>query len=134
MFQLFLNTAVKIGLVPTPASIRPISALKKKINDLDRPLKQDADLIRLLKHGVEDAHFILIVAQPSQLEKLLVDGLTPFPILDWHRFFSRVETAVQSVKILNLWFSRVRNEEGPSNQRCKSWISCPTFGFSNWRV
>ncbi|KAF3050658.1 hypothetical protein E8E11_007730 [Didymella keratinophila] len=112
IFQLFLSTAAKIGLVAMPDPTHPIPALKKT-HDLDKALNQDADFIRLLKHGVEDAHFILIVAQLPRLEKLLVDGLTPFPLLDWHQFFSRIETAVRSVKILNLWCARVRNEERP---------------------
>lgn len=101
MFQLFLNTAVKVGLVAMPDSTLHIPALKKTHN-LDKALDQDADFIRLLKHSVEDAHFILIVAQLPRLEKLLIDGLIPFPLLDWYHFFSRVEMAVRSVKILNL--------------------------------
>ena len=106
MFHLFLDTAVKIGLVATPASTHLVSALKRNAQ-MGTTLKEDADLIRQLKHGVEDAHFILIVAQLHHLEELLIDGLTPYPILDWYHFLSRSSTALQSMKALNLWGSCV---------------------------
>ena len=108
-FNLFLKTAVDIGLVVMPASIDHIPALKKAA-PADDTLKADADLIRQLKHGVEDSHFILLVAQLPNLEKLLIEGLTPYPILDWYHFFSCVGTALLSLKILNLWGSRLRTD------------------------
>jgi hypothetical protein len=111
-FKLFLDTAINLGLVAVPASTDHIPALKSKAI-MGTTLKADADFIRQLKHGVEDAHFILLIAQLPKLEKLLVDGLTPYPILDWHHFFSRVPTALQSIKILNLWGSRVSSDDKP---------------------
>ena len=110
LFQLFLDISVKIGLVAMPASIDHIPALKSNAQ-MGTTLKQDADFIRQLKHGVEDSYFILMVAHLSQLEKLLIDGLTPYPILDWHHFFSRPSGCLQSLKILNLWASHIAKEE-----------------------
>lgn len=110
MFQLFLNTAVKVGLIAMPASTHLIPNLKKSAQ-MGTTLKDDADLIRQLKHGVEDAHFILMVAQLPHLEKLLINGLTPFPILDWHHFFSRTNEALQSLKILSLCGSYVAEND-----------------------
>lgn len=43
--------------IPTP----------KKLAETEKTKKEDADLTRLLKHGVEDAHFIIMVAQLPHL-------------------------------------------------------------------
>jgi hypothetical protein len=61
-----------------PASTHLIPALKANAQT-GTTQQLYADFIRQLKYGVEDAHFILMVAQLPQLEKLLIDGLTPYP-------------------------------------------------------
>lgn len=100
-FHLFLNTAVRMGLVEGTSAISVIPALKKSAQ-LGTTLKTDADLIRHLKYGVEDAHFILLIAQLPNLEKLSTDGLSPYPLLDWHHFLSRSKAALGCLYMLDL--------------------------------
>jgi hypothetical protein len=61
-------------------------------------LKAERDFVRLLGHGVEDAHVLLLLALLPNLEALYIDGLTPYPTLDWNHFLSRIDTALRSLR------------------------------------
>ena len=88
--KLFVGAAVKAGLIAKPASLS-VPALKSSIIWYTA-LRKDDDLIRLLLRGVEDAHVVLMLALLSNLDDLFIRGLSPFPLLDWHKFLSRSTT------------------------------------------
>lgn len=56
---------------------------------------------------------MLLIAQLPLLEQLLVDGLTPYPILDWPHFLSRCSTALQNLENLGLWGSCDPEDDKP---------------------
>ena len=80
-FKLFVGAAVKAGIVSEPTSLS-VSALKASIVWYTS-LKEDGDFLRLLGRGVEDAQLMLILALLPNMEVLRIDGLSPFPLLDW---------------------------------------------------
>jgi hypothetical protein len=97
-FMLFVNTAVNLGMIGKRESY-PVPPLKPNTK-LYTTLKAERDFVRLLMHGDEDAHVVLLLALVLHLDRLHIDGLTPYPILDWKLFLSRVTTALRSLKCL----------------------------------
>lgn len=65
-------------------------------------LRAERDFVRLLGHGVENAHALLLLALLLHLEALRIDGMTPYPILDWHLFLAPTSTASRFFRYLNL--------------------------------
>ncbi|KAI4662952.1 uncharacterized protein J4E79_004264 [Alternaria viburni] len=108
-FKLFVGAAVKAGIVSEPTSLS-VSALKASIVWYTS-LKEDGDFLRLLGRGVEDAQLVLILALLPNMEVLRIDGLSPFPLLDWHHFLSRSSTALQKVSALQINGSNTSVEE-----------------------
>jgi len=80
-FKLFVGAAVKAGVVSEPTSLSA-SALKASIVWYTT-LKEDGEFLRLLGRGVEDAQLVLMLALLPNMEDLRIDGLSPFPLLDW---------------------------------------------------
>jgi hypothetical protein len=95
-FKLFVSAAVKAGLIAKPTSLT-VPALKSSIVWYTT-LKEDGDLLRLLGRGVEDAQLVLMLALLPNMEFLCIDGLSPFPLLDW--LVKSVRTAVRHVLTL----------------------------------
>jgi hypothetical protein len=82
--RLFEETAIKLGLILPPLS-SSTPALQKSIT-MGSTLAKDEDFVRLLRHNVEDAQVVLMLALLPGLLKLCVDGMPPFPTLDWYHF------------------------------------------------
>ncbi|KAF3053706.1 hypothetical protein E8E11_011553 [Didymella keratinophila] len=79
-YTLFLATAMRIGLIQTTTS-GPTAHLKSAGKPGDA-LKEDTDFVRLLKHDVEDAHFVLLCALLPNLESFAINGVSIYPTLD----------------------------------------------------
>jgi hypothetical protein len=107
-FKLFVEAAVTARLIPKPASLA-VPALKSSMIWYTS-LKEDSDFLRLLGRGVEDAHVVLMLALLHNLEVLQIDGLSRFPLLDWHQFLSRSSTALRSVSQLQVFGSNTPTE------------------------
>ncbi|KAE8858962.1 hypothetical protein PTNB73_08442 [Pyrenophora teres f. teres] len=88
--KLFIGAAVKAGVIAKPASLLA-PALKSSIVWYTT-LRNDDDFMRLLVRSVEDAHVVLMLALLPNLKDFFVDGLSPFPLLDWYTFLSRSTT------------------------------------------
>ncbi|KAI1516780.1 hypothetical protein Ptr86124_003717 [Pyrenophora tritici-repentis] len=88
--KLFSGAALKAGVIAEPAP-PTVLALKSSVVWYST-LRDDDDFNRLLVRGVEDAHVVLMLALLPNLNDLFVDGLSPFPLLDWHTFLSRSTT------------------------------------------
>jgi hypothetical protein len=95
-FLLFVETAVNIGLIVKRESY-PVPALKHTTKWYTT-LKAERDFVRLLGHGVEDAHVLLLLALLPNLEHLYIDGYTPYPALDWNHFLSRISASLSSLR------------------------------------
>ncbi|KAH6642790.1 hypothetical protein C7974DRAFT_447583 [Boeremia exigua] len=107
-FDLFHRAAVRAGLVkPGSHSTAPL----KSTLDQDRLLRNDEDFVRLLKHDVEDAHFILLLALLPNLDCVGVSGLSVYSTLDWYTFLSRSKGALQKVTSLFIHGSQPREHE-----------------------
>ena len=107
---LFLETAMRIGLVQTTSS----TAIAH-LSTAGRPgeaLTEDADFVCLLKHDVEDAHFVLLCALLPNLESLAVNEFSFSPTLDWYTFLSRSKGALQKLGSLKIC-GRLPRGEGP---------------------
>jgi len=105
-FTLFVDSAMELGLIGKRESY-PVPSIKHNTM-WHTTLKADRDFIWLHGHGVEDAHVVLLLALLSNLDRLEIDGLTPYPILDWSLFLSRVNTALHSLRCLVLHGSITR--------------------------
>ena len=99
-YTLFLATAMRIGLIQT-ASSGPTAHLKSAGKPGDA-LKEDTDFVRLLKHDVEDAHFVLLCALLPNLESLAVNGGSIYTALEWYTLLSRAKGALQKVESLSI--------------------------------
>ncbi|KAI4621441.1 uncharacterized protein J4E87_006658 [Alternaria ethzedia] len=108
-FKLFVGAAVKAGIVAEPTSLS-VSALKASIVWYTS-LKEDGDFLRLLGRGVEDAQLVLMLALLPNMEVLNIDGLSPFPLLDWHHFLSRSSTALRKLSVLQIIGSNTNLKE-----------------------
>ncbi|KAI4649149.1 hypothetical protein J4E93_003463 [Alternaria ventricosa] len=108
-FKLFVGAAVKAGIVSEPTSLS-VSALKASIVWYTT-LKEDGDFLRLLGRGVEDAQLVLMLALLPNMEVLRIDGLSPFPLLDWHHFLSRSSTALRKLSGLHIIGSNTNSKE-----------------------
>ena len=98
LFQLFLNSAMKAGLIPYQdwtACFEP-----SQTKDPFRNMASSEDLVRNLHNRVEDAYIVLILALLPNIESLSVRRLDPDPILDWHYFFSKSSTALRALRHL----------------------------------
>ncbi|KAH9867645.1 hypothetical protein IAQ61_008239 [Plenodomus lingam] len=107
--KIFLDAAVMSGLITRPKE-ETIPALKKSAVWYTS-LKEDADLIRLIGRGVEDAHALLMIGLLPRLQVLQVDGLSPYPLLDWHHFLSRSTTALRALRSLSIYGSTTKISE-----------------------
>jgi hypothetical protein len=108
-FQIFVKAAVEAKLITRPASLS-VPALKSSIVWYTT-LKEDDDFLRLLGRGVEDAQLILMLALLPNMQALRIDGLSPFPLLDWHRFLSRSSTALRKLSIIRIHGSATLSTE-----------------------
>ncbi|KAF1926532.1 uncharacterized protein M421DRAFT_93796 [Didymella exigua CBS 183.55] len=96
-FEVFLETAIRSGLIERPALTTPtVDPLKPRLR-WDKVLNKDEDFARLLKRDVEDAHFVLLCALLPKLGRLTVGGLSLCPMLDWYTFLYSSEGALQNV-------------------------------------
>lgn len=96
--KLFEETAVKIGLVSQP-STSSTPALQKSVT-MGSSLKKDEDFVRLLRHSIEDAQIVLMLALLPGLKSLCVDGMPPFPTLDWYHFLKKSEFTSRQLREL----------------------------------
>ncbi|KAF2826129.1 hypothetical protein CC86DRAFT_417150 [Ophiobolus disseminans] len=110
-FTKFVEAAVKAKMMEKRESY-PVTPLKDHTKWYTT-LRTERDFVRLLGHGVEDAHVLLMLALLLQLQSLIVDALPPYPTLDWHLFFSRTGTALRSLRYLAL-FGTCTTARGPS--------------------
>lgn len=78
---MFVGAAVRAGIVTEPTSLS-VSALKASVVWYTT-LKDDGDFLRLLGRGVEDSQLVLMLALLPNIEAFRIDGLSPFPLLDW---------------------------------------------------
>jgi hypothetical protein len=126
-FRLFIDAAVRSGLIAKRESYPkdPLKTYPKWYTTL----KAERDFLRLLGNGVEDSYILLLLALLPRLEALHIDGLTPYPTLDWYvetykpvmrkvltttircHFLSRSTTALRTVKFLCLHGSMTRAHE-----------------------
>jgi hypothetical protein len=97
--KLSVEAAVNAGLIAKPASLS-VPRLKTSII-WHTSLMEDSDFLRLLRCGLEDAQFVLMLALPN-LESLTIDGLSPCPLLDWYHFLSRSATALRNLTTLRI--------------------------------
>jgi hypothetical protein len=97
-FKLFTKAAVRAGLITEPASLS-VPALKSSVVWYTT-LKEDCDFLRLLGRGVEDAQVVLMLALLPNMGRLYIDGLSPFPLLDWNHFLSRSSTSLRNLQDL----------------------------------
>lgn len=98
--KLFEKTAVTLGLVPEPVSSSTPSLKKSAV--LGSSLNKDDDFIRLLRHDIEDAHLVLMLALVPNFMGLCVDGMSTSPILDWHHFLKKSNYALRHVRELHI--------------------------------
>ncbi|RMZ67202.1 hypothetical protein GMOD_00001092 [Pyrenophora seminiperda CCB06] len=77
--KLFVETAVRAGLL-AKSVLLSVSTLQSSIAWYTT-LGGIGDLLPLLVRGVEDAHIFLKLALLSNLDSLLIDSLSPFPLL-----------------------------------------------------
>jgi len=99
-FTLFVEAAVEAKLIAKRESY-PVPALKTNAKWYTT-MKAERDFIRLLGHGVEDAHVLLMLALLPNIRVLRIDGLTPYPTLDMHHFLQRSPTALRTLRLLAL--------------------------------
>lgn len=98
--SLFEDTAVKIGLISPPvSSSKP--ALRKSAT-MGSTLARDEDSVRLLRHNVEDAQVVLMLALLPGLCTLHVDGVPPYPTLDWYHFLELSAFALRCLRELSI--------------------------------
>ncbi|KAI8943463.1 hypothetical protein NX059_001469 [Plenodomus lindquistii] len=98
--RIFLDAAVGSGLISRP-KVDTAPPLKKNAVWYSS-LKEDMDFVRLLGWGVEDAHVLLLIGLLPKLRCLRIDGLSPYPLLDWYHFLSRSTTALRRVNAIFL--------------------------------
>lgn len=96
--KLFEETAVKLGILPTNDAAT-VPRLKKTVV-AGSMLQKDEDFLRLLRHGVEDAQVVLMLALLPNLKKLHVDGMSIYSTLDWHFFLRNSNTALRDLREL----------------------------------
>jgi hypothetical protein len=96
--KLFEETAVKLGLITQPLS-SSTPALQKSAT-MGSSLTKDEDFVRLLRHNVEDAQVVLMLALLPNLSKLCIDGMPPFPTLDWYHFLKKSASAPRRLREL----------------------------------
>ena len=65
-------------------------------------LKKDEDFVRLLRHNIEDAQVVLMLALLLGLTALRIDGLPPFPTLDWYHFLKKSGSTPQRLRQLHI--------------------------------
>ncbi|KAF1833912.1 hypothetical protein BDW02DRAFT_551522 [Decorospora gaudefroyi] len=98
MAKHFVNAATAGGLIAKPATLS-VSALKSSMVWYTS-LKEDNDFLRLLVRGAEDAQVVLMLALLPSLKVLYIDGMSPYPLLDWYTFLSRSKTALRALSTL----------------------------------
>ncbi|KAJ4362622.1 hypothetical protein N0V95_001427 [Ascochyta clinopodiicola] len=98
--KLFEKTSVRIGLISADDT-SSVSALKKTVI-VGSTLKKREDFARLLKHGVEDAHVVLMLALLPSIVNLCIDGMPVYSILDWHYFLKDQRTALRALSGLRI--------------------------------
>lgn len=96
--RIFIDVAIKSGLITRPKQ-ETMPPLKKSAVWYTT-LKEDADFVRLINRGVEDAHVLLLIGLLPNLQSLHVDGLSPYPLLDWYHFLSRSTIALRATRTL----------------------------------
>ncbi|KAF2854969.1 hypothetical protein T440DRAFT_486005 [Plenodomus tracheiphilus IPT5] len=74
--KIFIAAAINSGLLAKPKEMWYTTP------------KDDGDFLRLLRHGV-----------------LRINGLSPYPLLDWHHFLSRSTTTLRTVRFLEMYGS-----------------------------
>ncbi|KAH6642549.1 hypothetical protein C7974DRAFT_104282 [Boeremia exigua] len=116
--KLFENTAMKIGLLSVHNTL-PVKPLKKTVV-VGSTLEKDEDFLRLLRHGVEDAQVILMLALLPGLKRLHIDGMSIYPTLDWHHCLRNSDTALRALRELDL--------RGNSSS-CGCVTHCTTMSF-----
>ncbi|KAF1844603.1 uncharacterized protein K460DRAFT_404892 [Cucurbitaria berberidis CBS 394.84] len=99
-FKIFTEAAVKAGVIAKIESYA-VPALKSSVVWYTS-MKEDKDFLRLLGRGVEDAQVVLMLSLLPKLEALRVDGISPYPVLDWHHFLSRSTTAPRALRCLQV--------------------------------
>jgi hypothetical protein len=107
--NLFVGAAVKAGLIARRESW-PTLLLKTDVRCYTT-MKAERDFVRLLTHGLEDAHALLLLALLPHVEFVRIDGLPPYPVLDKYHFLSRSKTALRRVRWLELHGSSTTDVE-----------------------
>ncbi|KAF3034887.1 hypothetical protein E8E12_003764 [Didymella heteroderae] len=90
--KLFEDTAVRLGLISQPLTIST-PALQKSVT-MGSTLTKEEDFLRLLRHNVEDAQVVLMLALVPGLTTIRVDGMPPYPTLDWYHFLKKSTSAL----------------------------------------
>ncbi|KAF9701294.1 hypothetical protein EKO04_000091 [Ascochyta lentis] len=99
-YKLFEETAVEIGLI-SPHEFPSISTLKKTVI-VGSTLKKREDFARLLRHGVEDAQIVLMLALLPNVAALYIDGMSVYSTLDWHYFLKQSDTALRALRTVRI--------------------------------
>lgn len=105
MLKLFEEVAVKIGIVSNNDTAA-VPRLRKTVV-IGSILKEDGDFLRSLKHGIEDAQTVLMLALLPNLRRLEIAGMSICPTLNWHRFLRKCENAILCYVVSVVWTSRV---------------------------
>ena len=119
--KLFEETAVKIGLIPQYSS-PSVPALKKTVV-VGSTMKKDEDFIRLLRHNVEDAQVVLMLALLPNLTRLHIDGMSAYPTLDWHHFLCKCGTGLRSLRKLGIC-GQLPHHGGSIHTTTMSFLEC----------
>lgn len=101
MYKLFSDTAVRANIITGPVS-QNVSRLKSSMVWYTT-LKEEDDFMRLIGQGVEDAHVVLMLALLPNISTLIVDRLSPYPLLDWYLFLSRSSIALRALEKLLIY-------------------------------
>ncbi|KAH9882802.1 hypothetical protein J1614_000168 [Plenodomus biglobosus] len=107
--SIFIEAAIKDGLI-TKLKQETMPALKKSAVWYTT-LNEDADFVRLINRGVEDAHVLLMVGLLPNLRYLHIYGRSPYPLLDWYYFFSRSTIALRATRTLLIHGSVTKEAE-----------------------
>lgn len=116
--KLFEEVAVKIGILSS-YDAAAVPRLKKTVVT-GSMLKKDEDFLRLLRHGVEDAQVVLMLALLPNLTRLHVDGMSIYSTLDWHYFLRSSDTALQALRELDVL---------SHSSACRHMMHSTTMGF-----
>lgn len=94
--KLFEETAVKVGNISQP-SMSSAPPLQKSVTT-GSSLKKDEDFVRLLRHNIEDAQIVLMLAIIPNLSRLSINGMSTYPTLDWYQFLSRSDNTLRNLR------------------------------------